>query len=97
MVASIDGANHASIYVPYEGRASLRIPDDRTFRDDAGIALDATPGPERIFALFSKYPIDTGRVTTALSSIGARGHAAIRANARLDIPGILEVSLCIEK
>lgn len=97
MVASIDGANHASVYVPYDGPASLRVPADRTFRDDAGIALDATLGPERIFALFSKHPIDAGQVTAALSRVGARGHAAIRDGFRLDFPDTFEVSLCIEK
>jgi hypothetical protein len=89
--------NHASVYVPYQGKTSLRIPEDRTFRDGGAIALDAAPGPERIVALFSKRPLDAGDVTRALSSIGARGHAAIRAGARLGIPDATEVSLCIEK
>jgi hypothetical protein len=97
MIASIDGANHASVYVPYDGKTSLRIPEDQTFRDDGAIAIDAAPGPERIFALFSKHPLDAGDVQRALSSIGARGYAAIRASARLDIPDAFEVSLCIEK
>jgi anti-sigma factor RsiW len=97
MVASIDGANRASVYVPYDGKASLRVPEDRTFRDDGAIALDATPGPERIFALFSRHPLDAGDVTRALSRIGARGYAAIRAGDRLNIPDAFEVSLCIEK
>lgn len=97
MVASIDGAGHASIYVPYEGKTSLQVPEDRTFRDDAGIALDATPGPERIFALFSKQPLDAGDVSRALSRIGAGGHEAIRADIHLDIPETFQVSLRIEK
>jgi len=97
MVASIDGANHASIYVPYDGKTSLRIPEDRTFLDDAGIALDGALGPERIFALFSKQPLDAGAVTRALSSVGARGHEAIRASVRLDIPDAVQASLWIEK
>jgi len=97
MVASIDGANHASVYVPYEGKTSLRIPEDRTFHDDAAIALDGALGPERIFGLFSKQPLDADAVVRALSSIGERGHEAIRANTRLNIPDAYEVSLCIEK
>jgi hypothetical protein len=97
MVASIDGTNHASIYVPYDGKTSLRIPEDRTFRDDAGIALDGARGPERIFALFSKRPLDSAAVTRALSNIGAGGHAAIRAGTHLEIPDADQVSLYIEK
>ena len=55
------------------------------------------PGPERIFALFSKQPLDAGAVTRALSNIGAAGHAAIRGGIRLDIPDAFQVSVCIEK
>lgn len=96
MVASIDGAGHASIYYPYDGARS----GDATSKPSelpGSIVLDASPGPERLFALVSAEPLEASVVTRALAAIGAGGAQAIRDTTRLDVPAAAQASVVFEK
>jgi hypothetical protein len=97
LVASIDAAAHVTIYVSDGGKASAPVrPNDR-FEDGASFILDETRGPERIFALFSRRPIDAVEVERALVRIGGMGSEEIRRTARLAVPADSQTSLLIEK
>jgi len=106
LVASIDGAGHASVYVPYDGRTSAPSGFGAATGGDGsggrleipgGIVLDDSPGPERIFALLSMRPLDAAPVRAALEAIGARGREAIRQAARLGVGADEELSALVEK
>jgi hypothetical protein len=93
MVGSVDGAGHASIYVPYEGVQSVlvasRPPGSAHLEIEGSIVLDRAPGPERVFALVSQRPLTVGPVRSALSAIGAAGPEAIRETRVLALPSEL--------
>jgi hypothetical protein len=98
LIASIDAANHATIYFPYQGDMSGRIDPNRRFESDFSIVLDDTRGPERIFALFSSEAVVADSVITALTDIGHRGNDAIRRDTRVAVSGHnLQISILIEK
>jgi hypothetical protein len=80
LVASIDGAGTASIYFPYGGSESAALPAPAGARSllPGSIVLDAAPGPERMFAIFSDEPIAADQVIEQLRAIGAGGAGAIR-------------------
>jgi hypothetical protein len=96
MIASIDGAGHPSIYYPYEGVRSGEA-TAKPSELPGSIVLDASPGPERLFALVSAEPLEASVVTHALAAIGAGGAEAIRATPRLDVPGAAQASVVFEK
>jgi len=97
LIASVDGAGRASIYVPYEGSASLQVGTGDRIEIPGSIVIDDAPGPERLFALVSAGPIDAASVRAALARIGARGPSAIRGTQRLDVGADAEVSMLLEK
>jgi len=94
LVASVDGAGHATIYYPYGGARSAPAPVQPS-ELPGSIVLDAAPGPERVFAVVSRQPIDAADVTRALEVIGRRG--AIRTTAALALPGVAQASVVFEK
>src|SRR5260221_1354014 len=94
MIASIDGAGTASIYVPYYGAASERI-DGAIVELPGSIVLDVTPGPERLYALFSAEPLAADAVKAKLREL--TGAAAIRKGGKLDIAARAQLSLVFEK
>jgi hypothetical protein len=96
LVASIDGAGHATIYHPYGGARSAPAPVQPTDLPGS-IVLDAAPGPERVFALVSREPLAAGDVARTLEALGERGAAAIRATPTLDLPGVTQASVVFEK
>lgn len=96
LIASVDAANHATIYFPYQGDKSAPIGRDH-FADDGSIVLDDTRGPERIFALFSNRAIEAVLAKRSLTAVGERGADAIRAATRLDVPADFQTSILIEK
>jgi hypothetical protein len=96
MVVSIDGAGHPSIYYPYEGERSGTATSEPS-ELPGSIVLDATNGPERVFALASATPLDAQVVTRALETIGARGPAAIRETQTVDVPTVHQASVVFEK
>jgi hypothetical protein len=97
LIASVDGAGRANVYVPYEGPASLEVRAGDRVEIPGSIIIDDTPGPERLFAFLSARPLDATGVRAALTTIGARGASAIRAVNRLDVGADEQVSMLMEK
>jgi Domain of unknown function (DUF4384)/Putative zinc-finger len=96
LVASVDSAGAATIYYPYGGEMSAAIGGERV--EPAGsIALDAAPGPERIYAILSDQPVAAADVVAQLHEIAAGGPEAIRATRTLRLPARAQLSLVFEK
>ena len=96
LIASIDGAGHATIYYPYGAAKSEPIAGARV-ELPGSIVLDAAPGPERVFALLSDEPLASAAVLAELRAIGAGGPEAIRRTATLSIPALAQRSIVFEK
>ncbi|HEX4449258.1 MAG TPA: DUF4384 domain-containing protein [Kofleriaceae bacterium] len=97
LVASIDGAGTVSIYYPFGGSESAALPAGDRSLLPGSIVLDAAPGPERMFAIFSDEPVVADQVADQLRAIGAGGADAIRephaltiANARAQTSTVFE-------
>jgi hypothetical protein len=102
MIGSIDARGQATIYYPFGGTQSAPIERAHTAGRPTGevpgsIVLDAAPGPERVFALLSREPLDASAVKGELARIGASGPAGIRAARALSIPADEQASALIEK
>jgi hypothetical protein len=97
IVGSIDGSGHTSIYFPYEGIESVPIANGARVEVPGGIVIDASPGPERFFALFSDHPLQTFSIRRALDAVGKRGAGGIRNASRLDVGADEEASVLVEK
>jgi hypothetical protein len=97
IIGSIDGRGMATIYFPYGGVSSAPVAPGQRFAVPGGILLDRAPGPERIFAVFSREPLRAERVKQALSQLGSRGAEAIRQTHELALPGTSQASLGFEK
>jgi hypothetical protein len=98
LVASIDGAGAATIYFPYDGIESALLPAGDRVELPGSIVLDAAPGPERVFALFSDEPIAAAAVAERLRALGADGPDAIRRTHELVAPGVRgQTSVVFEK
>lgn len=97
MIASIDGAGNATLYVPYSGSESVRLDPAKRAELPGSITLDAAPGPERVFALFSSKPLSSETVLPALRAIGARGPEAIRSERKLPVSAGDQQSIHFEK
>lgn len=96
LVASIDGAGHATIYYPYGAAESEPIAGARV-ELPGSIVLDAAPGPERVFAILSDEAIASAAVLAELRAIGAGGPEAIRRTGTLSIPALAQRSIVFEK
>ncbi len=96
LIASVDGGGTPTVYYPYGGTRSAAIASEPS-ELPGSIVLDAAPGPERVFALFSARPLEAAEVTRALAALGARGAAAIRATAVLEIGADVQISVVFEK
>jgi hypothetical protein len=68
LIVSRDGAGHLTVYYPFGGSQSSAV--DPAGRDElpGSVKLDATPGEETLFALFSRQPLEAARVTERLGS-----------------------------
>ncbi|WP_257462240.1 DUF4384 domain-containing protein [Archangium lipolyticum] len=97
MVVSIDGAGKPSIYYPFNGLKSGPVETGEAVALPYSIILDAAPGPERLFALFSREPLQATTVRAALEEIGSGGPAAIRASTRLFVEADDQASFLFEK
>jgi hypothetical protein len=97
MIGSVDGAGKATIYVPFGGEASAPVPRGGSWESLNSVVLDASPGPERLFALFSRQPLAARTVTEALAALGRRGPAGIRSADHLEVPADGQVSVLFEK
>jgi len=97
LIASIDGGGHANVYAPYEGKTSLAIQPGEHVEVPGSIILDDSPGPERVFALFSRSALDADVVRAALRAVAERGRDALRTTTRIDVPDTEQSTLLIEK
>lgn len=97
LVVSIDGAGKPSIYYPYDGGQSGPVDPQQEVVLPGSIVLDAAPGPERLYALFSREPLQAEAVKAALLEVGAGGPDAIRAQALLPIEVDAQASFFFEK
>ena len=97
LVASIDGAGQATVYFPPGARRSGRVDPAARAELPGSIELDDAGGPERVYALFSRAPLEAGPVLDALRAVGARGADAIRNAGDLAVGADEQVSLVVEK
>jgi hypothetical protein len=97
LIASLDGRGQATIYHPYGGAESSAVTDPIRLEVPGSIVLDDAPGPERIYALFSRTPIPARDVTASLAAVFARGAPAIRSELRLDLAAEEQASVFFEK
>jgi hypothetical protein len=97
LIASVDGNGHATIYHPFNGEQSAPIEDAPRVEIPGSIALDATPGPERVFILLSRQPLKAAVVRAALDQVGAQGLAAVRTTPRLPVDADSQSSVLFEK
>jgi hypothetical protein len=96
-IVSVDGRGRANVYFPFDGAESVRIDHVGRWEIAGAIVLDDAPGPERIFALFSREPLSKAAATGALAELGRKGWDAIRATERLDLADVEQSSFVIEK
>ena len=97
LIASVDGAGQVSIYYPYKGERSARIDAHAPLSVPNSIVLDNAPGPERLFALYTRAPIDARAVRQALAGVATGGAPAIRAIRRVPLEGTVQATLLFEK
>jgi hypothetical protein len=97
LIASIDAAGAATVYVPYGGAQSMTLEAAPRVELPGSIVLDAALGPERVFALFSAEPLAADTVVQALAAIGGRGPSAIRGAHRLDVAAREQATVVFEK
>jgi hypothetical protein len=97
IVGSVDGEGKATIYHPYAGRQSVRVAPAEQVQFPGSIILDSARGPERLFAVFSREPLPTERVRSALLKVAAGGVDSIRQTRALALPGTSQATLYFEK
>jgi hypothetical protein len=98
LVASVDAAAVTTVYAPYGEKKSLKLPS-RTDRAElpGSVRLDATPGPERLYCLFSQQPIEAEPVLASLRQIGSGGPGVLRNPPALTLPSVVAISALVEK
>jgi len=97
LIAGVDGSGRASAYYPFGEWKSVPIESRGRFDVPGSIVLDDSAGPERIFALLSRKPIDGEQIRGQLESLARRGEETIRATVVLSIPGVETTSIGFEK
>jgi hypothetical protein len=97
LVVSVDGAGKASVYYPYDGTQSGALTGDGRVELPGSIVLDAAPGPERLYAIFSDAPIEVDSIMAQLRAVGARGGDAVRRTRSLELTARAQLSLVFEK
>jgi hypothetical protein len=99
VIASVDGAGQTTVYHPYGGRESAPLPARARVEIAGSIALDRTPGPERVFLVLAPRPFPTAAVTEALRKLASAGPAALRATTTLpmNIDSATQHSVLFEK
>ncbi len=65
LVLSLDGRGRATAFVPFDGARSLPLAEGRQALPDS-VELDDAPGPERLFAFFSREPLEAAPLRAAL-------------------------------
>ncbi|MFP2928099.1 hypothetical protein ACLESO_23440 [Pyxidicoccus sp. 3LG] len=97
LVVSVDGAGQVNTYYPFDGTQSVLLPVRGVAELPGSIVLDEAPGPERLFALFSREPLAFEAVAPALREIAAGGADTIRARTHLPVPASAQATFLFEK
>jgi len=99
LIGSIDSKGHATFWFPLGREESGAVTPGARNELPGSLILDDSPGPERIFALFSQQPIAKKDAQAALEALGANGPALIRAAHSLPLPEKLDAqtTFLIEK
>lgn len=97
LLVSVDGAGRINVYFPYDGSQSGTIATGKPTELPGSIVLDNAPGPERIFALYSKTPLLRADLESALRELYRQGPAAIRGKASLPVKAERQITLLFEK
>ncbi|WP_342380644.1 DUF4384 domain-containing protein [Myxococcus stipitatus] len=98
LVVSVDGAGQVNTYYPFGGTQSGLLPSNGLPVEIPGsVVLDNAPGPERLFALFSRQPLTFESVAPALRELSAGGPDVIRDRTRLAVPAGAQVTFLFEK
>jgi hypothetical protein len=97
LIASVDGAGQVNIYYPFHGEASVLASGPGAISVPGSIVLDAAPGPERLFVIYSARALPAIAVRSALAPTAAAGAAAIRSTREAPIEGTVQASLLFEK
>jgi hypothetical protein len=97
LIASVDGAGQVSIYYPFHGEESALASGAGAISVPGSIVLDAAPGPERLFVIYSARALRASAVRAALAPAAAGGAAAIRGTKEAPLEGTVQSSLLFEK
>ena len=98
LVVSVDGAGKTNVYFPFQGAASAPVDSEHPLEVPSGsIVLDDAPGPERVFAVFSREPLESAALRARLQQMVAHGAEAIREETTLGFAGTIETSVLLEK
>ena len=97
LVAYVDGAGAANLYVPFGGDQSVHLDPGARIELPGSIVLDSALGPERVFALFSREPLRADDVRRALTTIAVGGASSIRTSATLAVAAESQQSVLFEK
>ena len=97
LLASIDGAFKVNIYFPFDGERSGAVRPGAANELPDSVRLDESPGPERLFALFSRAPLAAADVRASLGTLAARGTAGIRAERAAPVATDASATLLFEK
>jgi len=97
LIASVDGAGQVNIYYPFHGEGSALTSGQGAISVPGSIVLDAAPGPERLFVIYSARALRATAVRAALAPTAAAGAAAIRGTAQAPLDATVQASLLFEK
>jgi hypothetical protein len=98
MIVSVEAGGGANLYYPFGGNQSAALPGTGGRAELPGsIVLDASAGPERVFALFSRAPLAWAETSRALLALGRGGTAATRRGKSLPVPAEAQTSFLFEK
>lgn len=97
LIASVDGAGHASAYYPFGQWQSLPVVPRARFEVPGSVVLDTAAGPERIFALLSARPLAEDEVRPLLEDLARHGPHGIRATVDLGLPQVDTSTILLEK
>lgn len=87
LVVSVDGEGTPSGYFPFGSDQSGPLRGEARVELPGSVILNLAPGPERIFAIFSREPVTFRSTVSALASLAKEGPQAIRDAKELPLAG----------
>jgi hypothetical protein len=76
LIVSRDGAGQLTVYYPFGGTQSAELKSEGRNQLPGSVVLDATPGEERVIALFSRHPLEVAAVISRIASAAIEPTAA---------------------